>query len=289
MNETVSVIITTYKRKMEILSRAIRTVKAQTYQEIELIVVNDYPSYKDRIIEVLKDYPDVKLISHEKNQGACASRNDGIAAATGKYIALLDDDDEWETNKIETQLTYLIEKNADMVYCTGRYCCPDGSEFGMDFIHDVDEDPLKDLLMGNCMGGCSFPLMKKDILLSVGGFDVQMPSSQDYDLWIRIAKTGKVVFLNEPLVKYNLQNDSISSDATKRISGYYKLLAKHRTLFRQYPGTAGNIYRNILDVALSYRDYEESLKAMLMSFECFPENIAVFKLLIEKVSNKVKK
>ena len=112
----VSAIITTYKREPSMVLRALDSIIAQTYRDIEIIVVDDSPAdYSERdavrlaIIKRQSENPDIsiKYIAHEKNMGACVARNTGLDAANGEYVAYLDDDDEWLENKLEVQVNVL--------------------------------------------------------------------------------------------------------------------------------------------------------------------------------------
>ena len=118
----VSVIITTYKRPLQIVSRAISSVLNQTYTQLELIVVDDSPSSfegRDAIEQYIKNLPDkrIRIIQHDNNRGACAARNTGIQDSKGNYIAFLDDDDFWHPDKIEKQMRKMASGNYGLVYC----------------------------------------------------------------------------------------------------------------------------------------------------------------------------
>ncbi len=122
----VSVIITTYKREPEMVLRAIDSVLVQTFHDIEIIVVDDspadFPARKDvrAAVEMRQNENariSIRYIAHSKNKGACVARNTGLEAATGEYIAYLDDDDEWLPEKIEKQMQVMQKSNAGLVYC----------------------------------------------------------------------------------------------------------------------------------------------------------------------------
>ena len=248
----ISVIITTCKREMSILKRAIDTVYAQTLRDIEIIVVNDYPEYDAQIRELLKKYRGVIYISHDKRQGACKSRNDGIMASTGDFVAFLDDDDEWENNKLEMQLKNIRKEESDFIYCGGIMLNDvNGKASEMSFIHDcIDGNYIKELLKGNFMGGCSFPLIKRSVLIALDGFDISMPSSQDYELWIRIAESYKIAYINEPLVIYNVGNEAITSNPERRIEGFCRLYKKHRDIYVEYPRESLIFYKTVIWTAI---------------------------------------
>lgn len=102
--ELVSVVITTYKRRVSQIKAAIDSVLNQSHENLELIIVDDSPNeyeYRDEVKNYCENISDsrVKYIQHEKNMGACAARNTGFSNSNGKYIAFLDDDDEWVKDK----------------------------------------------------------------------------------------------------------------------------------------------------------------------------------------------
>ena len=102
----ISVIIPVFNRK-DVLVRAVRSVLAQTFTDFDLIVVDD--GSREDIAEALGNVlqkPNVSLVRHETNRGAGASRNTGVAHATGRYVAFLDSDDEWRPEKLEHQLSF---------------------------------------------------------------------------------------------------------------------------------------------------------------------------------------
>jgi len=106
-NPTVSVIIPTYNRA-HLVGRSIQSVINQTYQDFEIIVVDDgsTDNTEDIIKEFQKKDKRIKHIKHNKNKGGSAARNTGIRAARGEYIAFLDSDDEWMPTKLEKQTSY---------------------------------------------------------------------------------------------------------------------------------------------------------------------------------------
>jgi len=276
MNEDlVSVIITTYKRDITILKRAISSVLEQTYKNIEIIIVNDYPPYELGIKELINKYDNIRCIFHKNNEGACKSRNDGINISKGKFIAFLDDDDEWFPKKIERQVSIIKKSNVDIVYCSGKYIYSDRTSEKSPFIYYPEKNLLQELLKKNFMGGCSFPLMKKDKLLSVGCFDENFPSSQDYDLWIRFAINYNVGYIDEELVKYYVMDQSISSNIDKRIVGYKMLLKKYRKYYSKYPKSKADFYKVITENAFHNKKFITTLITILESFSVFPHNYNV--------------
>ena len=125
MSRLVSVIIPTYKRS-NMLIRTIESVLNQSYDNIEIIVVDDNGNdefHKETMKKMIRyrGNPRIKYIKHKNNSGGCAARNTGLAAAKGEYVCFLDDDDIIYTNKIEKQVEFLEKnKDFDIVYCNRK-------------------------------------------------------------------------------------------------------------------------------------------------------------------------
>lgn len=294
MNELISVIITTYKREMPVLKRAIDSIINQSYKNIEILIINDFYPYKEQIDKLINSYNNIiytiKIFHNIHNKGACYSRNIGLKNAQGKYIAFLDDDDEWTSDKLKEQYS-LMKENTAMVYCSGLNIYANGKTSEMTFIKEYPKErQLENLLSGNYMGGCSFPLIKTDVLRKLGGFDESLPSSQDFDLWIRITESYDVGFINKPLVLYHIMPDSITRSATKRIHGFYIILKKHKQLYNKYPKRAVQIYNSIITVNIEHKKYLKTISPFLKSFSFFPYNLSIIifwlTILFKKISNR---
>lgn len=230
--DLISCVITTYKRPLYTLKRAIDSIVNQTYKNIELIIVNDAPQeYKlrEEIKNLLDEYNNLKIkyIVHNKNMGACQARNTAIDNANGKYIAFLDDDDEWLPEKLEKQYKLIIKENVELVYCSHYEI----DELGK--IKLVEEGMAKEgenyydfdrLLCENFIGSTSYPLIKLECIKKVGGFNLNLKSSQDYELWLRFTKKYRIAYLKEPLVKYHITKGSISDNMENKIQGFNYVL-----------------------------------------------------------------
>lgn len=238
--KVVTAIITTYKRSPEIVKRAAQSVLNQSYKNIELIIVDDSPdTYELR--KVVREMAislgnNVRYIPHEKNMGACAARNTGLDNAKGEFVAFLDDDDEWLPEKIEEQLK-VIEKNDNtaLVYC-GRY-----TYYAEKDIEELQKTKFHKgkvfdkLILENFIGSTSFPLIRKNIFKVLGGFDVNMPAAQDYEMWLRISKEFCVDYVRKPLVRYYVHTgEQITKNYGKKLDAYEKLMKKHINYLQQH-------------------------------------------------------
>lgn len=235
MNDLVTVVITTYKRPIEILKRAVDSVINQTYSNIELIVVNDFPedeNVSEKIKIMLQSYSlhKIRYLEPEKNSGACTVRNIGLENAHGKFIAFLDDDDVWLENKIEVQLAGFKEEIGVVYtpyfrdYNGKRECMPALKKSG--YI-------TNELLFGYTMA--LFPMMRTELVRKIGGFDTKLQSSQDYDLMLRLSLITKFQYIDIPTAVYYVSEVSISTNIEKKIQGFERFTKKHKQLYTKYP------------------------------------------------------
>lgn len=237
-NKLVSIIIPTYKRN-DTLLRAIDSAYAQTYKNIEVIVVDDnaeFPEIRENNIQNLKRYPKLVLIQNAKNLGGGLSRNAGIDAASGEYIAFLDDDDEYLPNKIEKQMKLMISKkddNAAVISCYGEMINVDGSKYcykndnqGMALLENIE----------NCIAPTSFWLGDKKKILSVGGFE-NISSRQDASLLMKLMINGYTVYrVPEILLKYYWHNSAngISGSSPKSANAEIQYRDKFLQLAKKF-------------------------------------------------------
>ena len=266
VNPLVSVVIPAYNRAA-LIGESLESVYAQTYEPLEVIVVDDGSS--DDLASALSPYLDrgLRLIRHEVNKGAPAARNTGIAEAKGEFIAFLDSDDLWEPDKTARQVSALLASGPEtaLVYSGIRKIDQNGKFLGF-------KNPAKkgsiylDLLANNWIGSTSTALVRASALTRVGGFDVTLRSRQDLDLWLRIAREFTVDFVDAPLVIYRVHTNRISSNVDSRIQGYESLLSKYFDDIARHPKThadylyqIGFFYRKKGDLPQAYSLFKRSL------------------------------
>ena len=237
MNELVTAVITTYKREPEILRRAVESVVNQSWRPLELLVVNDCPEdsilsekIRKMLVEVQQNNSDVAIqyVPLERNSGACAARNRGLELANGEYISYLDDDDVWKPNKLELQRAGFISDKIGMVYSPFiniSYKNPEKEEIIIR--GDKSGNLLENLLERNVIGGTSMPMIRTEALRLIDGFDESLQSSQDYDVWIRIAQRYEIQFVEKPLTIRYMTEDSITTNLKKKEQGWQYFTDKY--------------------------------------------------------------
>ncbi|HPA63161.1 MAG TPA: glycosyltransferase [Spirochaetota bacterium] len=202
-----SVIIPVFNRK-EFLERAMNSVFSQDFQDYELVIVDDGSTDG---LENFSFSSDV-IIFRKENGGVSSARNSGIRIAQGKYIAFLDSDDEWKSNKLSLQHKFIIENPEVRIFQSEEEWIRRGEKVNPKNIHkkifgDIFYNSLK-----LCLVSPSAVVVKKEIFAEYGLFDETMPVCEDYDLWLRISAKESFGLLNEKLIiKYGGSHDQLSS------------------------------------------------------------------------------
>ena len=191
----VSVIIPTFNRGY-CLEESVRSVLQQSFTDFELIVVDDGST--DNTLEVVAQFPAVKLLRLEENRGVSFARNRGMAMAEGDCIAFLDSDDLWEQDKLATQVKW-IERDSQAVY-TDEIWIRNGVRVNPMNKHRKYSGDIFRYCLPLCIVSPSSVLLRTELLNEVGGFDESMPVCEDYDLWLRIAKRYPFHFIEEKLI-----------------------------------------------------------------------------------------
>ena len=238
----VTTVITTYNRP-KLLPKAIKSAVNQTYSKHEIIVVNDggqkiSPSTKNA-------FPKVKFIKTTAKQGLAFARNLGLKKAKGKYVAFLDDDDQWLPNKLEEQVK--LAKNIGPKYAV-FYCAQKITKLtGKTYInHPRTKGKISSQIVKKGLGTISSTnLFVVKTLKSVGGFDEQLKSNIDHDIWMALAAKGYWAdYVDLPLV-LNLPNkrQRMIGDYQPRIKAVEQYLKKWQPTINKWFGkTAGKKY-----------------------------------------------
>jgi len=229
MQKKVSVIIPTYNRESELM-KSIQTVMDQTYKgDIEIIIIDDSKkSLKQKIdkyfSKTLHKDRQINYIHKAKKEGAPLARNIGIKESNGEYIAFLDDDDLWEPGKIEKQAV-LLDKNNDvgLVICYSL-----DKRFGQERIAKPPEIITHEIVLKSFnLSSSSSYLVRKTVLDELGGFDITLPSAQEYDLAIRLSKQYEVRCVPEVLMIQYETKGQISENWNRKIKGIIAIYKKH--------------------------------------------------------------
>jgi glycosyltransferase involved in cell wall biosynthesis len=254
----VSVIIPTYNRA-QLVYRAVESVLAQTFKDYEIIVVDDGST--DTTEELLESAYKGKVlyIKKERNEGLAAARNTGIQVSRGACLAFLDDDDTWHPKKLELQIALLRHKpSLGLVYC--GYFQVDGTGRVGGEVKPTKRGKIHDELLcrNYIVGSASAALMAKEVVSRIGYFDEMLPSCEDWDMWIRIAKCYEIDFVDEPLVNCTFHSERMSSRLLNMESATFAVLDKHwpENPQREHTGQQRNKLYSDHCISFAWRYYE---------------------------------
>ena len=249
----VTAVITTHKRGPEIVERALKSVIEQTYKNIEILVVDDSPaeySLRTDVKNMVVSYANcnVTYVAHPKCMGACAARNTGLELAHGDFIGYLDDDDEWLPTKVEEQVNAFHSNDVALVYCDSLTYYESTGDTREHKCQRVEGDVYTKLLLtNNFIGSTSFPLLRTAALKEIGGFDVEMQSAQDYDVWTRIAKKYAVNYVAKPLARYHFhEGEQITKNPAKKIAGMERINQKNADFLATHADAYWVNYMNLV-------------------------------------------
>lgn len=271
-NPLVSIVIPTFNRKPSLISNSITSALEQTYRNIEIIIVDDSSDdFDDR--EKVKEYIEsindsrIRYIQHSKNLGANIARNTGIKNSRGEICAFLDDDDGWTINKIELQVNKMIESNAALIYCKGKIF-DDNNNFIKIINNELYKGFVFDLLIQrNFIGGNSFVMIRKSVFYSIGFFDDNMLSNQDWELFLRISKKYRIDYVDEYLVNYYVHSFSnISSNPRKKLQGWTYLIDLYQDYLNMNPDIRNYWNLNLISIYLKNRKYDKFILVLLKTF-----------------------
>lgn len=274
----ISVVIPTHNRG-DLIGRAIESVLNQTYKDIEVVIVSDGST--DNTEEVVKKYQkkynNIQLISVHPNKGANNARNEGIKAAQGEYVAFLDDDDDWELDKLEAQMeVFKKDESIGLVY-TGIKIIYVNEDINYKSLSGYRGDLSKEILIRNVIGATSSVVVKKEVLEKSGYFDIEMPAKQDYDLWIRACQYTKVDFVSAPKLNYYnyTGGKQISGSVDKHEKAVALMNKKYDSLFSRLTDEErklqqSNLNTSIANVALRNNNKKTAFKYSYKAFKKKP-------------------
>jgi len=240
--DLISVVLPNYNRARSIV-RAMRGVLAQTYRNLELIVVDDAST--DGSVDLIEAEaatdPRVRLVRHPINRGAAAARTTGVEAANGALVAFQDSDDQWLPDKLEVQMRAFAELSEDHVavfcpeiiygrdgegrhkrYGPRRAACVPGPGIRIE-----GGDLSAAFARANLMT-LQTVLLKKAAFHRAGGFDPRLRNNEDWDFNIRLSRLGPIGFIDTPLVVVFDSPDGISKNRRASLASQVRIFSKLR-------------------------------------------------------------
>ncbi|NMG06810.1 glycosyltransferase family 2 protein [Brasilonema sp. UFV-L1] len=239
----VSVIIPVYKVE-KYVAATIQSVLAQTYENFELLIIDD--GSPDKSIEICQQFTDNRIkIIRQENRGVAAARNLGIRHAQGEYLAFLDADDLWVPEKLEKHVEHLNNSPAVGVsFCRSCFIDEAGKPLGIYQITKLKEITPLDLLCRTPIGNGSVPVIRRQVFEDIAfqdnlygvvenfyfDDDRQLHPSEDVELWLRITMKTKWLTegIPEALTLYRVNSQGFSAQLVKKLSSWETMLEKAR-------------------------------------------------------------
>lgn len=229
----VSVIIPAYNIA-QYISETLDSVFEQTFQDYEIILVNDGSPDSAELENTLKPYFAAITYAVQPNLGAAQARNSAVCLARGELLAFLDGDDIWFPNYLDSQVNFLEKENLEMIYCDALLFGEPLSE-GKNYSQNAPssgECTAESLISGKCNVITSGTVVQKRKLVEHNMFDTKTERTEDFDLWFRLAKNGtKIGYQTEVLLKYRVRIGGLSGTNVERA---VRSLAAFRLVDKKY-------------------------------------------------------
>lgn len=233
---TVSVVLTTYDRPTY-LPEAVATVAEQTYEPVELIVVDDAsPTPASDVVSADEyDVSSFEIVRHDDNRGPNAARNTGISAANGEYIAFLDDDDRWLPEKLDRQVERFEAADSDLgVVSTGWKRVRDGTTEEVWLPPEIEGDVTRALLCRNVVGTQSAVMVRASVAKRIP-LDDRFPRWADQEWYVSLSTECALGRIREPLVIHEFEtHNRITDDTAKLYEARRLFVEKYQPLAAEY-------------------------------------------------------
>lgn len=248
------------------LEQTVQSIREQDFQNWEQIIVNDGSTDETGVIAERLAATDARIrVIHQENGRQGKARNNALRNATGQYIAFLDGDDLWLSNKLSRQLDMLHETGADLIFSNGYICLQNNmaderTAFGtrtgwlsgreaVRLFYAMNQIPVSTVL---CTATC---------LKQVGFFDEtpEIQNCEDYDIWIRLLKAGARFYgIPDKLLRYRMHPASSTSAAANRIPPIIHLLLKHKA-WEEKEGSRHllRLYQDLADLSTKKKNYRQ--------------------------------
>ena len=248
----ISVIIPVYNSEKTI-QETLKSVLNQTFSDFEVIVIND--GSQDSTLDIISSIQDsrIKVFSYP-NAGISASRNRGISQASGEFIAFLDHDDLWTPDKLESQLRALQENPQAAVAYSWTDLIDEASQFIKPYSHlSVTGNVHEKLLVSNFLKTASNPLIRKEALIQLGGFDQSICGPEDWDLFLRLAAHYHFVAVPRPQVLYRMITGSASTNVFRQEVESLKVIER---AFNQAPESLQHLKKRTIVNLYKYLTFQ---------------------------------
>lgn len=261
----VTVVIPAYN-SARYIGEALDSLKAQTFDDYEVIVVNDGSDDREELERILKSHSLLITYLSQENKGVSAARNAAIRVGRGEFYAQLDADDQWTPDYLEVQLGILKENPDVVVVYPNATIIGDGVTAGLEFMKispSEGEVTFESLVQQKCVV-MTCVTARMSAIRGAGMFDESIRSCEDFDLWLRIVNNGgRIVYHRRPLVLYRRHVGSLSSDRVWMTRNLVAVFEKCAAKFQLTPAERAVLNEHIVDqrAKLNLFEGKHALKA----------------------------
>ena len=289
-NPTVSVVMPVYNVQ-DTLGLAIASVLQQSFQDYELILVDDGSTDNSSIICQIISLQDKRIrMIRQRNKGLAGARNTGIDNACGELIAFLDSDDLWHQDKLQ-QHVELLENNpkVGVSYSASQFIDASGKALGLFQQPKLSNISAKDVLLRNPVGNGSAPVIRREALADIAFkdeqgcnnyFDASLRQSEDIECWVRIITTTDWEFagIDQALTCYRVNDGGLSANVEKQLASWETAIEKMRgyapkLIQGQEKLAKANQYRYLARRAIRSGDAKNAMKYGSLSLKQAPSNL----------------
>lgn len=243
----VSVVVPTYN-SARYIRQALDSLQAQTFSDYEVIVVNDGSDDRDELEDILRAHPLPIVYLSQENKGVSAARNAAIRIAKGEFYAQLDADDQWLPDYLEVQLKVLVDNPDVALVYPNATIIGDDSDAQLEFMKvspsqgEVNFDSLvrQQCTVMTCVTA------RLSAIKDAGMFDESLSSCEDFDLWLRVAKNGRVTYHRRVLALYRRHQGSLSSDRVWMLRNLLTVFEKCARTFELTPAEKRSLNNEIV-------------------------------------------
>lgn len=281
-NPKVSVVMPVYNVQ-ETVALSIASVLQQSYEDYELIIVDDGATDNSGVICQIIALQDVRIrIIQQKNKGLAAARNTGIENARGEFVAFLDSDDLWHEDKLLQHVELLSARpEVGVTYSASQFIDVAGRPLGLFQQPKTERISAADVLLRNPIGNGSAPVIRKQVLDEIAFiddngdqnyFDASLRQSEDIECWVRIISTTQWQFagLADALTSYRVNESGLSANVEKQLASWETAISKMQGYAPELIQQSGklaraNQYRYLARRAIRSRDADNAMKYALKS------------------------
>lgn len=295
-NPLVSIIIPMFNAQ-EWITGLLQSILNQTYQNIEVILVNDGSTDESLALvnKFSKDFSEIRIkVVNQENTGVSEARNEGVRNSTGDLLAFVDSDDIWIREKIERQVNVMIKSDIAATACSYAIFRDSDLEI-LDVVHpDWSTCGVRNWLLFRSYGGLlsSTLMLRRDIFYKTGPFKIDLSLSADIDFAWRLLSITQVVLIREPLVGYRLRPNQMHKLPDLLISESKRIL-NTVSLFQSDKFVhifLANLNLRLFLYRAQDRDFRNGLKFLLKAFQFNPFEVCltIVRILFRRISRKFK-